>query len=271
MLKIVQVKFGESVKAVSCKVADFEINPGELVIVDSGRGLEYGEVFSGRELVLEDKLEENPNKIIRRATEEDLKQIEENRLKAKEAIEVCSKKIAELKLPMKLVSGEYSFDLSRLTFYFTAEERIDFRNLFKELAALFPARIEIKQIGVRDEAKRLGGLGPCGQTLCCSRFLKNFEPVSMKMARDQGLPLNPAKISGTCGRLMCCLDYEYPFYKEARKGLPPPGQLVRTKDGQEGKIVGYNFLKGAFLIELGGGQIEVLYNEVALVNQKKNG
>jgi len=267
MLKIVQVKLGESAKGLSCKAADFEINPGEFVIVDSGRGLEYGEVFSGRELVLEDALEEHPKKIIRRATEEDLKQVEENRLKAKEALDVCSKKITELKLPMKLVSSEYSFDLSRLTFYFTAEERIDFRNLFKELAVLFPARIEIKQIGVRDEAKRLGGLGPCGQILCCTRFLKNFEPVSMKMARDQGLPLNPAKISGTCGRLMCCIDYEYPFYKEARKGLLPLGQLVRTKDGQEGKIIGYNLLKGAFLIELGGGQIEVLYNDATLLRK----
>jgi cell fate regulator YaaT (PSP1 superfamily) len=202
---------------------------------------------------------EPAKKIIRLAGDPDFKQIEENRLKAREAFGTCLKKIEEHKLDMKLVKAEYSFDRSKIVFYFTAEGRIDFRNLVKDLAKIFKARIELRQIGVRDEARFFGGFGPCGRELCCAKFLKDFEPVTIKMAKEEGLPLNPPKISGLCGRLMCCLSFEYENYKLLSKGLPREGEKIHTAQGK-GKVVSVNVFKRTATVELEDGtQIEVSY------------
>lgn len=183
----------------------------------------------------------------------------EEQKKIKEVMDSCSRKIQERRLPMKLIDAEFSFDRSKVIFYFTAEGRVDFRDLVKDLANVFKTRIELKQIGVRDEAKMLGGLGPCGRALCCATYLKDFEPVTIKMAKEQNLPLNPTKISGLCGRLMCCLGYEYKTYKELMKGLPREGETVKTEKGV-GKVVGINAIKRSATVELEDGSlIEVCY------------
>jgi len=209
---------------------------------------------------------ENPSKeglkkIIRVARDADLKQIEDNRNRAKEAFNTCQKKIDEHKLQMKLVDSEYSFDRSKIIFYFTAEGRIDFRNLVKDLAKIFKARIELRQIGVIDEARLFGGFGPCGRELCCAKFLKDFEPVTIKMAKEEGLPLNPPKISGLCGRLMCCLSFEYETYKLMSKGLPREGEKVHTPQGK-GKVLSVNVFRRTASVELEDGTIlEVGYHD----------
>ena len=200
-----------------------------------------------------------PKKVVRLARENDLKQIKENRVKAKEAFSACVKKISEHKLDMKLVQAEYSFDRSKIIFYFTANGRVDFRELVKDLAKIFKARIELRQIGVRDEARHFGGFGPCGRELCCARFLKDFEPVTIKMAKEEGLSLNPPKISGLCGRLMCCLSFEYETYKLLSKGLPHEGERVHTEKGK-GKVLSVNVFKRKASVELEDGTvIEVVY------------
>ena len=182
-----------------------------------------------------------------------------NKKKIKEVMDACSKKIHERHLAMKLIDAEFTFDRSKIMFYFTAEGRIDFRDLVKDLANVFKTRIELKQIGVRDEAKMLGGFGPCGRVLCCATFLKDFEPVTIKMAKEQNLPLNPTKISGLCGRLMCCLGYEYKTYKDLMKGMPKEGEIVKTEKG-DGKVVSVNAIKRSVTAELqDGSQIEVPY------------
>jgi cell fate regulator YaaT (PSP1 superfamily) len=201
---------------------------------------------------LDTKSKEPPKKIMRLANDNDLKQIAENRTKAKEASSACLKKIEEHKLDMKLVHAEYSFDRSKIIFYFTASGRVDFRNLVKDLAKIFKARIELRQIGVRDEAKFFGGFGPCGRELCCAKFLKDFEPVTIKMAKEEGLPLNPPKISGLCGRLMCCLSYEYETYKILSKGLPREGERIHTAQGK-GKVLSVNVFKRTANVELEDG------------------
>lgn len=232
---------------------------GDCVIVEHDRGLDYGCVVSPREIEKGNKPQEPPKKIVRLATEADKKQIEDNRRKAKEAFSTCSEKIKEHKLDMKLVRAEYSFDRTKIIFYFTASGRVDFRNLVKDLAKIFKARIELRQIGVRDEAKLFGGFGHCGRELCCRKFLKDFEPVTIKMAKDEGLPLNPPKISGLCGRLMCCLDFEYETYKALAKGLPREGEHVHTQEGK-GRVIGINVFKRSVTVELEDGkQIEVTY------------
>jgi cell fate regulator YaaT (PSP1 superfamily) len=186
-------------------------------------------------------------------------QIEKNKKKVKEVMDACSKKIHERHLPMKLIDAEFTFDRSKIMFYFTAEGRIDFRDLVKDLANVFKTRIELKQIGVRDEAKMLGGFGPCGRVLCCATFLKDFEPVTIKMAKEQNLPLNPTKISGLCGRLMCCLSYEHKTYKELMKGAPKEGDTIKTEKGS-GKVIGINAIKRCSTVELEDGSlIEVPY------------
>src|SRR5690625_298835 len=188
-------------------------------------------------------------KIRRIATDEDRHNIEENKQLAKEALQTCQHKIREHKLDMKVIDSEYTFDRNKVIFYFTAEGRVDFRQLVKDLATKFKTRIELRQIGVRDEAKLLGGIGPCGRMLCCSTFLGDFEPVSIKMAKDQSLSLNPAKISGLCGRLMCCLKYENETYEEAKKQMPDFGEKVITTYG-EGRVVGLNMLEKIIQIEI---------------------
>ena len=184
-----------------------------------------------------------------------MKKIKDNRQKAKEAIKICFDKIKEYKLPMKLVEAEYSFDRKKIVFYFTSEDRVDFRELVKDLAKVFRIRIEMRQIGVRDETRLFGGIGPCGRNLCCASFLKNFEPVSIKMVKQQKLPLNPSKISGICGRLMCCLFYEYKYYKELAKGLPKEGDKINTSKGR-GKVIAVNILKRMVYVEFEDGRIE---------------
>ncbi|MFH0790137.1 MAG: stage 0 sporulation family protein, partial [Candidatus Omnitrophota bacterium] len=202
---------------------------------------------------------ESIKKIVRVAGDNDLKQIQDNRLKAKEAFGSCFKKIEEHKLNMKLVQAEYSFDRTKIIFYFTSSGRVDFRELVKDLAKIFKARIELRQIGVRDEARIFGGFGSCGRELCCTKFLKDFEPVTIKMAKEEGLPLNPPKISGLCGRLMCCLNFEYETYKILSKGLPHEGEKITTQTGK-GKVISINVFKRTAQVELEeGGFTEVSY------------
>lgn len=244
-----------------------ELKEGDLVIVEHDRGLDYGALIKSDSAEARKAAKEQPKKVIRFATDQDNKQIEDNRAKAKEAFVACNKKIAEHKLDMKLVQAEYSFDRTKIIFYFTAAGRVDFRNLVKDLAKIFKARIELRQIGVRDEARLCGGFGSCGRELCCSRFLRDFEPVTIKMAKEEGLPLNPPKISGLCGRLMCCLYFEYETYKILAKGMPREGEHVHTQQGK-GKVIGLNVFKRSASVLLDeGGIIEVSYKEK---EQKKN-
>jgi cell fate regulator YaaT (PSP1 superfamily) len=262
--EVVLVRIREGEKLAYFSIKDLQqvgkIVVGDYAIIEAERGREYGQVISEPEFVSETEVEAPLRKIVRVATREDLRQIQENKKKTKEAIEICTKKIAEHKLNMKLVDAEYSFDRSKFIFYFTAEDRVDFRELVKDLARQFKTRIELRQIGVRDEAKMFGGYGPCGRVLCCKTFLKDFEPVTVRMAKDQNLPLNPSKISGLCGRLMCCLGYEYAVYKDLLRGLPKQGETVNTKEGK-GRVISVNPLKRTVVAEVGeeGKQIELSY------------
>ncbi len=260
MIQAVQVRTREAGKIVYCDAQTVKVSIGDYVIIELDRGLEYGQVLTDIQVL--DKLpeEETLKKIIRVATKEDLNQITKNKASTREVRTVCNKKIQEKKLPMNLVGAEYSFDRSKLIFYFTAEGRVDFRDLVKELAAHFKARIELKQIGVRDEAKLIGGFGSCGRQLCCAMFLKDFEPVTIRMAKEQSLPLNPTKISGTCGRLMCCLSYESQMYKDLLKGLPKQGSKIKTKEGKAGKVISVNPLTRSVIVETEDKiQVEIKY------------
>lgn len=257
MYEVVQVRLREGGKIQYYEIGELRPKIGEFVIVEADRGLDYGEVISEPEMVADIVLEEPLRKITRIAAKADLEQIKKNREKTKEAFATCQKKIQEHALKMKLIEAEYSFDRSKLIFYFTAEGRIDFRELVKDLARIFKARIELKQIGVRDEARLLGGFGPCGKELCCATFLKDFEPVTIRMAKEQNLPLNPAKISGVCGRLMCCLGYEHRLYVELLKGLPREGERIEVEGGA-GKVLSVNALKRSVTVDVGEGrQVEV--------------
>ncbi len=239
MHEVVGVRFKKAGKIYYFSPGTLDIKKGDYVIVETSRGIEYGQVVIGVKKVDDDDVVLPLKQVIRIATEEDKKIVEDNKKAAKKAFHICNEKIAEHGLEMKLVDVEYTFDRNKVLFYFTADGRIDFRELVKDLAAIFRTRIELRQIGVRDEAKMLGGIGPCGRILCCSSFLGDFEPVSIKMAKDQSLSLNPAKISGLCGRLMCCLKYENEMYEEAKKELPDIGKRINTPLGQ-GKVVGLN-------------------------------
>ncbi len=259
MLQVIQVKLRESGRIAYCHLEHQNVKPGDYVIIEVDKRLDYGQVISESETVLDTDAEKTFRKIVRVASDSDMKKIEENKRDVREVFNVCAQNIREKRLAMKLIDAEYSFDRSRLIFYFTAEGRIDFRDLVKEMADKFKARIDLRQIGVRDEARIFGGLGCCGRSLCCASFLHDFEPVTIKMAKEQNLPLNPSKISGVCGRLMCCLSYEYQTYKELLRDMPKEGDLVSTKEGK-GKIVGINAIKKSIMVELDGGrQIEVPY------------
>lgn len=229
----------------------------DYVVVEADRGLDYGEVFEVVELDNLDGVQkiDSYKSIVRKMSIQDKQSIENNQLEAKDAMNFCQRKIKDYNLQMKMVDVEYSFDKKKLIFYFISDKRIDFRELVKELAKVFKVRIEMRQIGARDEAKLFGGFGPCGQKLCCCRFLKNFEPVTMKMAKVQKLPLGSGKISGICGRLMCCLSYEYKIYKDLSKNLPKEGQRISTSEGK-GKVISVNVLKRQVYIELEEGKIE---------------
>ena len=254
MANIIGVRFKKPGKIYFFDPDGIEIEQGKHVIVETAMGKEYGEVAIANRTIPDDKLVKPLKKIIRVATNKDKKQHEENKEKEKEALKICEKKIKEHGLDMKLTDVEYKFDRSKLLFFFKADGRIDFRDLVKDLAAIFKTRIELRQIGVRDEVKNLGGNGMCGRELCCCSFLGNFETVSIKMAKEQNISLNPSKISGNCGRLMCCLKYEQEVYEEKEKRLPHVGAIVKTPDGV-GEVDNVETLKEAVRVRIKDGDI----------------
>ncbi len=246
---VVGVRFRRAGKIYYFDPGNLELKVGQSAIVETSRGLEFGEVVQENRQVDENEIVP-PLRLIRRiATEADYKQIAENKHREAEALKICQEKIEKHKLDMKLVDVEYTFDHNKIIFYFTSEGRVDFRELVRDLASVFRTRIELRQIGVRDEAKIVGGMGPCGRSLCCATFLGDFGPVSIRMAKEQNLSLNPTKISGICGRLMCCLRYEAEQYECARGEFPSPGEMVITPQG-DGKVISNNFLKKNLLVEL---------------------
>lgn len=249
MTKVVGIRFKPVGKIYYFNPEDVELTPGDGVIVETTRGVEYGTVVLADKEIDEKEFNMPIKSILRKATDADLATAEDNKKKAKEAFSICLEKIAANNLEMNLVDVEYTFDRSKVLFYFTADGRVDFRQLVKDLAAVFRTRIELRQIGVRDEAKLLGGFGICGRALCCSQFLGDFEPVSIKMAKEQSLSLNPTKISGTCGRLMCCLKYEQDAYEELLDKTPNIGALVDTPMGR-GTVISTQLLKGLVSVKM---------------------
>lgn len=249
MADIIGVRFKNSGKAYYFDPGEFDPEKGSLVVVQTARGTECGEVVIPRKQVTDETVVQPLKPVLRPANREDQRRVRENAEKEKKAFSICQKKIAEHKLEMKLVEVEYAFDGSKILFYFTADGRVDFRSLVKDLASVFRTRIELRQIGVRDEAKMLGGLGICGRPFCCSQFLGSFQPVSIKMAKEQGLSLNPTKISGCCGRLMCCLKYEQDTYEALLKVTPKQGALVSTPEGK-GVVTEVNLLTGKLKVRL---------------------
>ena len=242
MANIIGVRFKRAGKIYFFDPDGKQIERGEHVIVETSMGMEYGEVVIANRQLPQEKIVTPIKKIIRVANKDNAKKNEENKKQEKEAFKVCEKKIKEHGLEMKLLDVEFKFDKSKILFFFTADGRIDFRELVRDLAAIYKTRIELRQVGVRDEVKRLGGNGVCGRELCCCSFLGNFETVSIKMAKEQNVSLNPSKISGNCGRLMCCLQYEQNVYEEKLKKLPKIGAIVKTDDGQ-GEVCGLETLK----------------------------
>jgi cell fate regulator YaaT (PSP1 superfamily) len=248
---VVGVRFKKAGKIYYFDPGDLPIQKDDFVIVETVRGVEYGRAVIAKKQVDENDVVLPLKKVVRIADPKDRMIVEENKQAAREAYEVCNEKVTEHQLDMKLVDVEYTFDRNKIIFYFTADGRVDFRELVKDLAAIFRTRIELRQIGVRDEAKMLGGIGPCGRMLCCSTFLGDFDPVSIKMAKDQNLSLNPTKISGLCGRLMCCLKYENDEYESAKEQLPDLGETIETPNGL-GKVVGLNILERVMQVEMVG-------------------
>lgn len=257
MAAVIGVRFKNVGKVYYFAPGEHTLKIGDKVIVETARGIECGEVAMGNKEVAEEEIPQPLKNVIRVATQEDLAHVAENAAREKSAFAICSKKIEAHKLEMKLVDVEYTFDNSKILFYFTADGRVDFRELVKDLASVFRTRIELRQIGVRDEAKMLGGLGVCGRPLCCSTFLGGFQPVSIKMAKEQGLSLNPVKISGTCGRLMCCLKYEQEAYQDLLRSTPTVNSLVMTPEGR-GVVTDVNLLTGILHIKLENEQDAVV-------------
>ena len=252
MVNVIGVRFQNAGKLYFFDPGPYWPTPGDFVIVETTRGIEFGEVVTGVRELNDEQLSSPLKQVVRIASAQDVQHAEENKLHEKEAYAICQKKIGEHKLDMKLVSVEYTFDNSKILFYFTANGRVDFRSLVKDLAAVFKTRIELRQIGVRDEAKMLGGLGPCGRPICCGAFLGDFQPVSIKMAKEQNLSLNPTKISGVCGRLMCCLKYEQDNYEQTRKRMPKVGKEVSTPDGP-GVVWDLNIIKESVRVRIQKG------------------
>lgn len=236
MVTVVGVRFKKAGKIYYFDPCDLNIQKGDSVIVETARGIEFGDCVIGPKQVKENEIVVPLKSVLRKADEEDIRGNEENKKREIEAFNICLEKIAFHKLDMKLIDVEYTFDNNKVIFYFTADGRVDFRELVKDLATIFKTRIELRQIGVRDEAKMVGGLGPCGRPLCCSTFLGDFASVSIKMAKEQNLSLNPTKISGICGRLMCCLNYEQSTYEEIRRRLPRINSIVNTQKGR-GEVI----------------------------------
>lgn len=272
MVEVVSVRFRTAGKLYYFDPTGFDIVKGNHVIVETARGMEYGTVVGDKREVEEENIVRPLKPIIRIATEEDEEQQKENLLIREDAYKICKEKISKHQLPMKLVEAEYTFDRKKLMFYFTADNRIDFRELVKDLAAVFKTRIELRQIGVRDEIKLLGGVGMCGREFCCHSYLHEFAPVSIKMAKEQNLSLNPANVSGVCGRLMCCLKNEEETYEELNKTMPNVGDNVSTNDGLKGEVVSINVLrqKVKLLVE-NGDEKEIKEYNASELKFKKNG
>lgn len=255
MAKVIGVRFRDNGKIYYFSSEQFEVEVGQNVIVETARGVEYGRVVLGNREIHDEKIISTLKPVIRIATEDDDKIQANNKIKSKEAYGICLEKIKKHELEMKLIDCEYTFDNNKVLFYFTADGRVDFRELVKDLAAVFRTRIELRQIGVRDEAKMLGGMGICGRKLCCNTFLSEFAPVSIKMAKEQNLSLNPTKISGVCGRLMCCLKNEQETYEYLNSKLPNVGEKLKTKDGVVGEVQ----------------RVDVLRQKVKLIVEDENG
>ena len=253
MSKVIGVRFKRPGKVYFFDAGNINVKAKDKVIVETAMGQEMGEVVINNKNLTNNKIKASLKPIIRVATEKDLKHFTENKEKEKEAFKICEEKIKKHKLGMHLVDASYTFDNAKLLFYFTADNRIDFRELVKDLASIFKTRIELRQIGVRDQVRRIGGNGVCGRELCCCTFLNNFDTVSIKMAKEQNIALNPAKISGNCGRLMCCLRYEQEAYEEKLKKLPKVGAIVKAEDG-EGTVDSIEILKGIVRVKIKDGE-----------------
>lgn len=258
MTKIVGVRFKPAGKIYYFDPAGFEIKKDKFVVVETARGIEMGEVIIEPCDIKDENVIKPLKSVLRLATDEDIKNREKNKEKEKSAFQICEEQIKKHNLEMKLVEVEYTFDGSKVLFYFTADGRVDFRDLVKDLAAIFKVRIELRQIGVRDETKTIGSIGVCGRNLCCSQFLGEFEPVSIKMAKEQGLSLNPTKISGACGRLMCCLKYEQETYEELLKVTPRVGAIVKTPMGK-GEVESVNLLRGLVKVKIDSEREKALH------------
>ena len=281
MVTIVGVRFKKAGKIYYFLPGEETLTIEDGVIVEKARGVEYGTVVIGPKEVAKDSLVMPVKEVMRKATPKDLQQLEKNEEREEKAFAICLEKIAKRKLPMKLINVEYTFDMNKIVFFFTADGRIDFRELVKDLATVFRTRIELRQVGVRDEAKVLNGIGACGRPLCCSNFLGDFSPVSIRMAKDQNLSLNPTKISGVCGRLMCCLNYEDDLYKKggdlyvkkdrtpSPRDVEPPGigKEVVTDEGI-GKVLKVNYHKHTVKVQLEAGRtIDLKWSDVALPDE----
>jgi len=269
MAKVVGVRFRKTGKIYYFDPADIELAPDDCVVVKTAHGVEMAVVAMAPREVPDNEVTEPLKPVLRKAEEEDVARSEEFADKEKEAFDECNRMIARLELPMKLLAAEYNMDGSHLTFYFSAEGRVDFRKLVKELNEHFRIKVELRQVGPRDEAKMIGGLGRCGRPLCCMTFLSEFDPVSIRMAKDQDLPLDPMKISGICGRLMCCLSYENQYYCEMKARMPRQNQVVNTPSGT-GKVVGHNPLKHSVSVMLESGAIiEVDLDKIGVEEQSQ--
>jgi cell fate regulator YaaT (PSP1 superfamily) len=255
MGQLVQVKLGEYRPIIWVDANNVVVHRHDMVILEVERNLEFGKIISNPDKVPTGKTEAAGGKIIRLASDGDLRQVVNNEIKSVEALKTCKNKVIESKMDMQLVQVEYSFDATKILIFFTAEGRVDFRNLVKDLAKMLRVRIELKQIGVRDKAKIVGGYGVCGRELCCSSYMKDFHPLSIKMAKDQGLPLNPQKISGVCGRVKCCMAYEYQVYREFSRSLPKIGAKVSAPGGEKGRVVAMDILKRYVTVDLGDGKM----------------
>jgi cell fate regulator YaaT (PSP1 superfamily) len=277
MVTVVGVRFKKAGKIYYFAPGEINIEAGEDVIVETARGIEFGNAVIGSKEVSEDIIVLPLKSVIRKATNEDKKKYLENKERQGEAFDICNEKIQKHNLFMKLIDVEYTFDNNKIIFYFTAEGRVDFRELVKDLASIFRTRIELRQIGVRDEAKMIGGLGPCGRAMCCATHLGDFAPVSIKMAKEQNLSLNPTKISGICGRLMCCLNYEQNTYEYIRKRLPKIGAIVETMDEHKrGEVLANSVVKESVRIKVKSDDGEdvvrdVSINEITLVSGSYEG
>ena len=262
MADVVGVRFKRTGKVYYFDPSDIELKVGDCVVVETTRGPELGQVVIAPSQVLASEVTKPLKPVVRKADIEDIEQADKIKQKEDEALAECTELVAKLKLPMKVISAEYNLDGSRLTIFFSAEGRVDFRELVRELSHRLKVRVEMRQVGPRDEAKLLGGFGRCGRPLCCASFLSEFSPVSIRMAKEQELPLNPMKISGICGRLLCCLGYEFEQYRIMREKMPKEGQRIKTAMGVA-NVVGGNPLEGTVLVEMeGGARVELSLDEI---------